>query len=186
MRPAVQTTISLIVAVAKNGVIGRDGDLPWRLSTDLKLFRRLTMGKPVVMGRKTWATLQKKPLDGRDNIVVTRNAAFAAGGAIVVGSIEAAIEKAREAAEVRGADEIMIIGGAEIYRAALPAADRVYLTEVAAEPAGDAHFPQLSGAEWLTVAEQTLDRGLNDDYAAVLRVLERRPAARPALQNRET
>lgn len=175
-----QIPISLIVAVAKNGVIGRDGDLPWRLSTDLKLFRRLTMGKPVVMGRKTWATLQRKPLDGRDNIVVTRDTGFAADGAIVVGSIDAAIETALEAAAARGADEIMVIGGAEIYRATLPVADRIYLTEVAAEPDGDAHFPQLSSAEWRTVSEQSIDRGPKDEYAAVLKVLERRDGAKAA------
>lgn len=172
-------TISLIVAVARNGVIGRDGDLPWRLSTDLKLFRRLTMGKPVVMGRKTWATLQKKPLDGRDNIVVTRDPDFVAEGAILARSIEDGLEKARAAAVVRGADEIMIIGGAEIYRATLAVADRVYLTEVSAEPEGDAFFPALSGTEWRLVSEQAIERGPADQFDAVLKLLERRAPGHP-------
>lgn len=168
-----QPRISFIVAVARNGVIGRDGDLPWRLSSDLKLFRRLTMGKPVVMGRRTWATLKRKPLDGRDNIVVTRDRDFSAPGAIVVHSTEEALAIARTKAQAAGADEIMIIGGAEIYRALLPRADRLYLTEVAAEPGGDAHFAPVDFAAWREVSREPIPRGPDDAFDAVLRVLDR-------------
>lgn len=112
--------VALVVAVARNGVIGRDGDLPWRLSSDLKLFRRITMDRPIIMGRRTWSSLKKKPLDGRDNIVVTRDHEFKAPGARVVHTIEDALQIAREAAARRGVDEIMVIGGAEIYKAVLP------------------------------------------------------------------
>lgn len=172
-------SIALIVAVARNGIIGRDGDLPWRLSSDLKLFRRLTMGKPVIMGRRTWATLKRKPLDGRDNIVVTRDPAFAAPGAIVVHSITDAFEVARTAATARGVGEVMVIGGAEIYRAALPLADRLYWTEVEAEPAGDTSFPPLDPAAWRLVATEPIPQGEKDEFRAELKIFERRPQ-RPA------
>lgn len=165
--------IALIVAVARNGVIGRDGDLPWRLSTDLKLFRRLTMGKPIVMGRRTWATLHKKPLDGRDNIVVTRNLGFRADGAIVVHTVEQALAEARLLAEQRGVDEIMVIGGAEIYRSTLPHADRLYWTQVEAEPDGDTFFPDLSTLDWSETSVEEIPQGPNDQYRARLRVLDR-------------
>ena len=165
--------LALIVAVARNGVIGRDGDLPWRLSSDLKLFRRLTLGKPIIMGRRTWESLKKRPLDGRDNIVVTRDTAFRADGAIVVHSVGEALEAARTAARHRGADEIQVIGGAQIYRAALPFADRLYWTEVDAEPAGDTHFPELEPSAWREVSSEEIERGSNDEHGARLRILER-------------
>lgn len=167
-------TISFIVAVARNGVIGNKGDLPWRLSSDLKLFRRLTMGKPIVMGRKTWDSLRKKPLDGRDNIVVTRDPAFAADGAIVVRTVDDALQAARAAAAARGVDEIMVIGGAEIFRATLPAAARIYLTRVEAEPEGDVYLPPFAPEDWQLAASEPLPRGERDQYEARLDVLERR------------
>lgn len=165
---------ALIVAVARNGVIGRDGDLPWRLSSDLKLFRRLTMGRPIIMGRRTWATLHKRPLDGRDNIVVTRDHAFAADGAIVAHSVSDALAQARRLAGERGVDEIMVIGGAEIYRSLLPLADRLYWTEVDAEPDGDTQFPDLDMADWRETAVEDIPQGPNDQYRARLRILDRR------------
>lgn len=168
-----EATVSLIVAVARNGVIGRGGDLPWRLSSDLKLFRRLTLGKPIIMGRRTWQTLRKKPLDGRDNIVVTRDRAFVAKGATIAHSIEKALDAARKAAAARGVDEIMVIGGAEIYREALPHAHRLYWTEVDADPAGDTWFPSLEPSAWREVSREPMPRGPNDQFAAVLKVLER-------------
>lgn len=171
--PDVTVPIAMIVAVARNGVIGRDGDLPWRLSSDLKLFRRLTMGKPIVMGRRTWATLKRKPLDGRINIVVTRDRSFSAPGATVVHSVASALEAARKSAAESGAGEIMIIGGAEIYRALLPVADRIYLTEVDASPPGDAMFPALETSHWREVAREAIESGPNDEHRAQLRVLER-------------
>lgn len=173
MRPR----IAFIVAVARNGVIGRDGDLPWRLSSDLKLFRRLTMGKPVVMGRKTWETLPKRPLDGRDNIVVTRDERYVADGAVVAHTLDAALAAARAGASARGVDEVMVIGGAEIYRAALARAERIYLTEVEAEPAGDTRFPVLEPSQWRELSRETLPRGPKDEFGATLVVLDRIAAA---------
>lgn len=164
--------ISLIVAVAKNGVIGANGGLPWRLSSDLKTFRRLTLGKPIVMGRKTFASLGK-PLDGRDNIVVSRDPHFAPDGVSVFSSVGEALVLARALARTNGSDEVMVIGGAEIYRATLPVANRVYWTAVDAEPQGDVVFPSLSPAEWAQVSSEPLDRGPRDDHAATLIVFDR-------------
>ncbi|MBL8566135.1 MAG: dihydrofolate reductase [Hyphomicrobiaceae bacterium] len=167
------TTIAFVVAVARNGVIGLKGDLPWRLSSDLKLFRRLTMGKPIVMGRKTWASLPKRPLDGRDNIVVTRDATFADEGAIVAHDVEAALALAFAAADRRGTDEIAVIGGADIFRAMLPLAGRIYLTEVDAAPEGDVFFPALDPAEWHLASVEPIPRGPRDEAGAELKILER-------------
>lgn len=172
--------ISLIVAVAENGVIGRGGALPWRLSSDLKTFRRLTMGKPIIMGRKTFQSIGK-PLDGRDNIVLSADPFFEPKGASVVDSLAGALTLARILAATRGADEIMIIGGADVFREALPAADRIYWTEVKAAPEGDVHFPELDMSEWKEVSREDLPRGPKDDHDATLMVLERtRPAEPPA------
>ncbi|MEM9171153.1 MAG: dihydrofolate reductase [Pseudomonadota bacterium] len=140
--------VSLIVAVSDNGVIGKDNALPWRLPADLKYFKRVTMGKPIVMGRKTWESIGK-PLPCRRNIVVTRNVDFAADGAEVVNSLEAALASLNEMTEV------MIIGGAQIYAAAMTHVDRVYLTRVHVDiEAGDAFFPTLDESQWFAVSEQ--------------------------------
>lgn len=164
--------ISLIVAVAENGVIGKDGGLPWHLSSDLKTFRRLTMGKPLIMGRRTFQSIGK-PLDGRDNIVVTRDMAFEHPGVSTVDNLADAITLARVLGRTRGADEIMVIGGAAIYARVLPEADRVYLTRVHAEPAGDRHFPALDPGEWREVSHEALPRTQRDEYAATLQIYER-------------
>ena len=142
--------VTLVVAVAENGAIGKDGALPWRIPEDLKRFKALTMGRPVIMGRKTWDTLPKKPLPGRLNIVVTRNAAFHAEGAIVAHSFRDALAIAQS----ENPDSVMVIGGAEIFAAALPLARRIELTEVAASPAGDAFMPPLDRAQWREVARE--------------------------------
>ena len=133
--------VSLIVAVAENGVIGRDGDLPWRLPGDMAHFKATTMGKPIVMGRKTWDSLGRA-LPGRENIVITRQPDYRASGAVVVGDLAGAL------AHVGDAEEVMIIGGAEIYALSLPRADRLYLTRVYASPDGDTHFPVFDEGEW--------------------------------------
>ena len=164
--------IVLVVAVARNGVIGCKGTLPWRLSSDLTTFRRLTMGKPVIMGRRTFASLPKV-LDGRLNIVVTRDPAFGAEGALVVPDIGAALAAAHENATATGADEIMVIGGADIYAQVLAQADRIYWTEVNAEPEGDTCFPALDRSQWAEVARQAIPRGPKDDFDAELITLER-------------
>lgn len=142
--------LTLIVAVADNGVIGRDGGLPWRLPGDLAHFKATTMGKPIVMGRKTWESLGR-PLPGRDNIVVTRDPAYVADGAAVAADLDAALAAAGDAGEV------MIIGGAEIYALALPRADRIHLTRVHASPEGDTHFPDLDLDRWREVAREDHD-----------------------------
>jgi len=136
--------LSLLVAVAENGVIGRNGGLPWRLPEDLKWFKARTMGKPIIMGRKTWESFPKRPLPGRTNIVVTRDAAYPADGCIVASSLDAALDIAR--AEVP--DEIMIIGGAELYALALPRVQRIYLTQVHVRAEGDAFFPAFERTGW--------------------------------------
>ena len=133
--------ITLVVAAAENGVIGQDGGIPWRIPDDLKRFKALTMGCPIVMGRKTWDSLPRKPLPGRTNIVVTRQAGWTAEGAVTAHSLEDAITRAGDA------EEIFVIGGAEIYAAALPLATCIELTEIHAEFDGDAVLPALVG-EW--------------------------------------
>lgn len=164
--------ISLIVAVAENGIIGRAGGLPWRLSSDLKTFRRLTMGKPMIMGRRTFKSIGK-PLDGRDNIVVTRDPFFTREGVSVTDSAGDALTLARVLARTRGADEIMVIGGAEIYSAVMDRADRIYLTRVHAAVEGDRSFPDLDPAIWREVSREALAQGPKDEYASTLIVLER-------------
>ncbi len=170
--------ISIIVAAAENGVIGNAGTLPWRLSSDLKRFRQMTMGKPVVMGRKTFQSLPR-PLDGRSNIVVTRDAAFQPAGAFTARDLTAALALAREEAVGRGADEIMVIGGGEIYLAAMPFAGRIYLTRVHARVGGDTYFPEPEAPEWRLDRQEALPRGDKDDYAATLLIYERNSAAKP-------
>ena len=164
--------IVLVVAKSENNVIGRSGGLPWRLSSDLKLFRRLTMGKPIVMGRRTFESIGK-PLDGRTNIVITRREDFAHEEVVVVASGEAALAAACSAAMATGADEIMIIGGSEIYRLLIVHAGRIYLTRVHATPEGDAEFPELDPEEWREVAREPLPKGQEDQYSATLVTLER-------------
>ncbi len=140
--------VSLIVAVSRNGVIGNKGQLPWRLPEDLKHFKALTMGKPIIMGRKTWDSLTKKPLQGRANIVVTRDHDFRAEGASVVHSFDEALAKAR----AEKPKEIMVIGGEAIFAAALPIATRVYLTAIERDYEGDAHMPLIDRNYWDEVA----------------------------------
>jgi dihydrofolate reductase len=142
--------ISLVVARAANGVIGNKGAIPWRIPEDMRHFKAITMGKPCIMGRKTWDSLPRKPLPGRTNIVVTRDEAFVAEGAVVVHAFEEALKRA----EAESPEEIAVIGGAEIYRAALPCAARTHLTEVHADVEGDVHMPVLDPAVWHEVARE--------------------------------
>lgn len=135
-------TIALIAAYAQNLVVGIDNKLPWHLPEDLKYFKRITTGKAIVMGRKTYESIGR-PLPNRTNIVISRNPDFKADGVVVVPSIEAAIEHAENVNLINGEDEVMIIGGATIYEAALPQADRLYLTHVHAKVEGDAYFPKV-------------------------------------------
>lgn len=139
--------LALIVAMAANRVIGRGNEMPWRIPADMRYFKATTMGKPVIMGRKTYQSIGR-PLAGRTNIVVSRNPAFAADGAATARNLEAALRSAKQSAAPTGADEIMVIGGAEIYAQALARADRIYLTEVHCSPDGDVHFPEIDRDRW--------------------------------------
>jgi dihydrofolate reductase len=161
------------VARGANGVIGRAGALPWRLKSDLAQFRELTMGKPVIMGRATWESLTRRPLPGRLNIVLSRNGAFEAKGALICEDISQALQIGREQAAEDGAEEVCVIGGAAVFAAALPRARRVYLTEVDASPPGDVFFPAFDEADWREVRRQAHLAGEGDDHAFVFRVLER-------------
>ena len=166
--------VTFVVAMGENGVIGRLGQLPWRLPTDLKRFRKVTIGKPVVMGRKTYESIGK-PLPDRDNIVVTRQPGYAARGTYIVPSVEASIVLGRELAAERGVDEVAIIGGAEIFRAALPLVERVYLTVVHASPAGDVVLDPFDPSVWRETSREPMQQGPGDQFAADFLVLERAP-----------
>jgi len=148
-------TIALIVAASENNVIGRNNQLPWYLPGDLQYFKAMTLGKPVIMGRKTFESIGK-PLPGRDNIVISRQADYAAEGIKLVSSLAAAIELGESINLINGAEEVMIIGGAQIYAEALGLADRVYLTRVHRRVEGDAHFPELDLEQWREVAREDI------------------------------
>lgn len=156
--------IVLVVAVARNGVIGRDGDLPWRLPSDLKRFKQLTLGKPVLMGRKTWDSIGR-PLPGRPNIVITRDAGFSAPGAEVVASLDAGLAAARREAEALGVDEVCVIGGGQIYAQVFDRADILHVTHVDADVEGDTRFPAIDPAVFEKVAEEPIPRGEKDSHA---------------------
>ncbi len=162
--------LTLVAAVADNGVIGRDQALPWRLPDDLKRFKALTLGKPVLMGRRTWASLGR-PLPGRDNLVLTRDREFAAlpaaRGAQVVYSLAEAL------ARCAGASEVAVIGGAEVYREALPFAERLEITRVHTQVAGDTWFPPLAPAEWQSVEREWHAADARHDFAMTFETLVR-------------
>ena len=164
--------ISLIVAAAENGVIGRGGKLPWRLSADLIRFKRLTWGHPIVMGRRTWESIGR-PLPGRTSIVVTRQADFDAGfdDVVVAQDVPSALERAARAEG--GDEEIFIIGGSQIYEAALPHARRIYLTRVAAEVEGDAYLPAIDWSEWNQLACEPHPADAKNQYAYAFETYER-------------
>lgn len=168
--------IALVAARARNGVIGRDGDLPWRLPDDMKRFKSITIGKPVIMGRKTWDSLPKRPLTGRTNIVLSRDGSFEPEQAVVCETFQDAIEIAREQAAEDGVDEVCVIGGSALFDLAMPKARRIYLTEVEAEPEGDVLFPELDEAGWRETEREVHAAGPDGTPAFVFRVLERRTA----------
>jgi dihydrofolate reductase len=161
---AAEVGLVLVAAVAENGVIGRDGGLPWRLPSDLRRFRAITLGHPVVMGRKTYDAIGK-PLPGRTNIVVTRDTAFAARGVISAPSLEAALTVARGDAYRRGVCRIMIIGGADLYSQTIGHARRLEITRVHARPAGDSTFPAIDPAQWRETERCEYPAGPDDDAA---------------------
>ena len=156
--------VVLIVAVADNGVIGANGTIPWRLKSDLLRFKSMTMGKPVVMGRKTYLSIGK-PLSGRSNIVVSRDSNFAPEGVVVARSIDAALNAARADAQKRGADEIVVIGGTDIFVQILPFADRMEITHVHATPEGDTYFPPIDATQWHVNSRTDHPAGPRDEAA---------------------
>lgn len=164
--------VTFVVAMGENGVIGRLGELPWRLPTDLKHFRKVTIGRPVVMGRKTYESIGK-PLDGRDNIVVTRQPNYVAPGTYIAPSVEAALALGRDLARKRGVSEVAIIGGAEIFRTALPLAQRVHLTIVHARPEGDVVLEPFDPAVWRETSREPMQQSDRDQFAADFLVLDR-------------
>lgn len=165
--------ISLVVARAQNGVIGAKGTMPWHLSSDLKRFRKITMGKPIIMGGKTHRSIGQA-LAGRDNIVITRNLDALDDGVIGAADFKTALGAAKKCAVAARAGEIMVIGGGEIYRQALATADRIYLTEVKASPDGDVFFPMPDPARWREIEREDNKAGPNDSADFSFVVLERR------------
>lgn len=153
----------IVVAVTRNGIIGRDGDMPWRLSTDLKRFKALTSGKPVIMGRKTFQSIGR-PLPGRPNVVVSRSGDFDRGQVTVATSLDEACKLATALAVEKGVDEICIIGGGEIYRQAMEMADILHVTHVETEVAGDTSFPAIDPAKWQVDAEVLVPAGEADNF----------------------
>ncbi len=160
--------LAIVAAVARNGVIGANNGLPWRLSSDMKRFKALTMGKPLVMGRKTYLSIPRA-LPGRETIVVTRDPAFAPAGVRIAHELEAALDLAAQRAGAMGAEEIIVAGGAEIYAQTMARASRLYITEVALDAVGDARFPPIDPGQWREVRRRKGERGPRDeaDFAFV-------------------
>jgi dihydrofolate reductase len=166
---------TIIVAVSRNGIIGRDGDMPWRLSTDLKRFKAMTLGKPVVMGRKTYDSIGK-PLPGRPHVVISRQAVIDHPDVQMAHSLAEALAIAEDLARKKGEDEICILGGGEIYRQAIGLADRMCVTHVETEVDGDTAFPAIDPALWAAVESTEVAAGEKDSYATRFVVYERRHA----------
>ncbi len=165
--------VAMIAAVGANGVIGAEGQIPWRLPTDFAHFKRTTLGKPLIMGRKTFESIGK-PLPGRTNIIVTRQVGYRAEGALTTGSLERALELAREIAAVDGANEVMIGGGGEIYREGMAIAERLYVTHVEASPDGDAFFPVIDPKIWEVELVLDVQRTERESHPFTVKVYRRR------------
>jgi dihydrofolate reductase len=163
--------ISIIVAVAKNNAIGKDNQMIWRLSSDLKRFKRLTTGHHILMGRKTFESLGR-PLPNRTNIVVTRNKDYRPEGALIFNSVPEALQHCRDAGE----DELFVIGGGEIYRSLIPAADKMYLTRVMTAPEGDTYFPEFDEGAWMVTLEEAHLADQKNDHNFIFIDMERREA----------
>ncbi len=165
--------ISLIAAAAENGVIGINNTLPWHIKSEFAYFVRMTKHKPVIMGRKTFESING-PLKNRTNIIVTRDTSYKKEGATVVHTLEDALARARTVAAETGADEIMIGGGADIYKQSLPYADRLYLTEIHAQPEGDAHFPAFDRADWTETKSEFHKAAEGESADYTIRVFDRK------------
>jgi dihydrofolate reductase len=169
----VRPALVLIAAVARNGDIGVAGGLPWKLPSDQQFFKRVTMGRPLIMGRKTFESLGR-PLPGRTNIVVTRRSGYAAPGAVVVHSLDEALEAARAMAAADGVEEVFVIGGGEIYGQAIEDADRLLITHVDAAPEGDVRFPEIDPEKWAGFGVDDVAPSEEDTHAYEIRRYERR------------
>jgi dihydrofolate reductase len=165
--------ISIVVAAAENHVIGRDGEMPWRLSTDLKRFKSLTLGKPMIMGRKTYQAIGKA-LPGRTTIVISRDKTWQAEGCVAVQTLDSALSVAREVAIAAGEGEICIVGGGEIYRQSIDMADTIYFTQVHATPEGDTTFPEIDPAKWREKDREFIQESEHDTAATTYIVYQRR------------
>ena len=166
-------SVAMIVAMGENRVIGAEGQIPWRLPTDFAHFKRMTLGKPLIMGRRTFESIGR-PLPGRTNIVVTRQSDYRPEGVEVVGDLAEALDLAQSIAAADGVHEIMIGGGGEIYRAAMPVAQRLYVTHVAQAPPGDAKFPEIDPQVWEVVEELGLVRSDRDSADFSVKAYHRR------------
>ncbi len=170
--------LAIVVAVSRNGVIGRDGDMPWKLSTDLKRFKAMTLGKPMIVGRKTLDSFGGRPLPGRPHVVVTRDMTRQIEGVQMAGSLGEAIDRAQAIALDIGADEIGILGGGQIYRQAIDVADVLYITHVEADiPDGDTVFPDIDSDVFEKVSEEAVPAGEKDNYPTRFAVYRRKIAA---------
>ncbi len=165
--------ITIVAAIGENNVIGRDGQLPWRLKSDLKYFRALTMGKPVIMGRKTYESIGK-PLEGRTNIVMTHKFGVKVPGGALATSLDAALAFAREDCRKRGIDQIMVIGGSDVFAAVMPIAERLEITHVHDAPEGDTYFPPIDPDVWREVARREYPAGPDDSASFALATYLRR------------
>ncbi len=170
--PSKDPVIALVVAMGENRAIGRGGDLPWHIRSDMKFFRKVTMGHPVLMGRRTFKSLPRV-LDGRLNIVLTRDEGFVAPSAVMAHSLEEGLQAARASCARTGSDEIMVIGGEDVFREVLPQTGRIYLTEVHAAPEADTWFPELDPSEWRETFRERHEAGPHDDHAFSFVILER-------------
>jgi dihydrofolate reductase len=164
--------LTMIWAMSRNRTIGRNNALPWHLPEDMKYFKRVTMGKPIIMGRKTWESIGR-PLPGRSNIVITRDPSYTAEGVKIVRTLEEAISLAESIALIDGAEEAVVIGGAQIYALALPLADRLYMTQVHAEVEGDAFFPQFDLTQWNELGREDFSAAGPNPYDYSFVVLDR-------------
>jgi dihydrofolate reductase len=162
----------LVAAIGENNVIGRGGQLPWRLKSDLQHFRKVTINKPVVMGRKTYESIGK-PLKDRTNIVLTSDLGLIVPGGVLATSLDAALGYARKDAQQRGVDEIMVIGGSDLFAALMPKADRLEITHVHASPEGDTYFPPIDPEVWREVAAASFKAGPDDDADFTVATYER-------------
>lgn len=165
--------IVLVAAIGENNVIGREGQLPWHLKSDLQHFRKVTINRPVIMGRKTYVSIGK-PLKDRTNIVLTTDLGLIAPGCVLATSLDAALAYAKHDAEKRGVDEIMIIGGSDVFNAIMSSASRLEITHVHASPEGDVLFPPIDPADWLEQSRQEIPAGPDDSAGFAVAVYVRR------------